>query len=102
MLARMKESIAKKELGPPEMGSMSYMMSKGQYLNDGSPHWHPHLMFYMPGEMNDSVWGANLPRALPSSAGAQDLPGGGRMPWTIFFVPVPRWSDGTPAEAHPG
>jgi hypothetical protein len=102
MLARMKESIAKKEFGPPEMGSMSYMMSKAQYLNDGSPHWHPHLMFYMPGEMNDSAWGANLPAGSAVFGGGQDLPGGGRMPWTIFFVPVPRWSDGTPAEAHPG
>src|SRR5580698_8837535 len=35
ILARMKESIAKKEFGPPEIGSMSYMMSPSQYLNDG-------------------------------------------------------------------
>ncbi len=26
------------------------------------------------------------------------MPGGGRMPWTLFFVPVPKWSDGTPAD----
>ena len=102
ILARMKESIARKEFGPPEIGSMSYMMSKSQYLNDSSPHWHPHLMFYMPGEMNGSVWGANLPAGSAVFGGGEDLPGGGRMPWTIFFVPVPRWSDGTPAEGHHG
>jgi hypothetical protein len=102
ILARMKESIAKKEFGLPEIGSMSYMMSKSQYLNDGSPHWHPHLMFYMPGEMNASVWGANLPAGSAVFGGGEDLPGGGRMPWTLFFVPVPSWSDGTPAEAHHG
>ena len=102
ILARMKESIARKEFGPPEIGSMSYMMSKSQYLNDKSPHWHPHLMFYMPGEMDALVWGANVPAASAVFGGGEDLPGGGRMPWTIFFVPVPRWSDGTPAEGHRG
>jgi hypothetical protein len=102
ILARMKESIAKKEFGPPEIGSMSYMMSRSQYLNDGSPHWHPHLMFYMPGEMNGSVWGANLAAGSAVFGGGEDMPGGGRMPWTLFFVPVPSWSDGTPAEGHHG
>ncbi|HEY8091595.1 MAG TPA: hypothetical protein VIF09_27205 [Polyangiaceae bacterium] len=100
ILARMKESIAKKEFAPPEIGSMSYMMSKSQYLNDDSGHWHPHLMFSMPGEMNGSVWGANLPAGSAVFGGGEELPGGGRMPWTLFFVPVPTWSDGTPAGAH--
>jgi hypothetical protein len=100
ILARMKASIAKKEFAPPEIGSMSYMMSKSQYLQDGSPHWHPHLMFYMPGEMNPGEWGANLPAGSAVYGGGEDLPGGGRMPWTLFFVPVPLWSDGTPSEAH--
>jgi hypothetical protein len=101
ILARMKHAIAKKELLPPEIGSMSYMMSKQQYLNDGVVHWHPHLMFYVPGDTNPAAWGANLPSS-PVFGGGQDLPGGGRMPWTIFFVPISRWSDGTPADEHPG
>ena len=100
ILARMKESIAKKEFAPPEIGAMSYMMSKAQYLSDGGVHWHPHLMFYMPGEMNPSAWGANLPTGSAVYGGGEDLPGGGRMPSTIFFVPVPYWSDGSPAENH--
>ena len=100
ILERTKAAIAKKELGPPEMGAMSYMMSKQQYLNDGDGHWHPHLMFYMPGDMNASAWGANLPSGSAVYGGGEDLPGGGRLPSTIFFVPVPAWSDGTPAEAH--
>jgi hypothetical protein len=97
ILARMKESIAKKEFTGPEIGAMSYMLSKDQYLNDHDGHWHPHLMFYMPGEMNPSVWGADLPSGSIVYGGGRDLPGGGRLPWTIFFVPVPKWSDGTPA-----
>jgi hypothetical protein len=100
ILARMKASIANKEFGPPEIGSMSYMMSKSQYLQDDHPHWHPHLMFYMPGEMDGAVWGANLPAGSAVYGGGEDMPGGGRMPWTIFFVPVAKWSDGTFAE-HP-
>ncbi len=101
ILARVKDAIAKKELGPPEIGSMSYMMSKQQYLNDRDVHWHPHLMFYVPGETNAAAWGANLPSS-PVFGGGQDLPGGGRMPWTLFYVPLSRWSDGSPADEHPG
>jgi hypothetical protein len=100
ILSRMKESIAKHEFGPPEIGAMSYMMSKDQYLGDDNPHWHPHLMFYMPGEMNGSAWGANLASGSVIFGGGADLPGGGRMPWTLFFVPLSKWSDGTPADAH--
>lgn len=100
ILARMKDAIAKKEFGPPEVGAMSYMMSKQQHLGDRNGHWRPHLMFYVPGETNPAAWGANLPSS-PVFGGGQDLPGGGRMPFTIFFVPVSRWSDGTPAEEHP-
>jgi hypothetical protein len=101
ILARVKESIAKKEFGPPEIGSMSYMLSKGQVLSDTEPiHWHPHLMFYMPGEMNPSVWGSNLKSGTAVYGGGQDLPGGGRLPWVIFFVPVQRWSDGSYDQPH--
>ena len=101
ILARMKDAVAKKELGPPEIGAMSYMMSKQQYLGDQNGHWHPHLMFYVPGDTNAAAWGANLPSS-PVFGGGQDLPGGGRMPWTLFFVPIPQWSDGTPATEHEG
>jgi hypothetical protein len=100
IIARVKESIAKGELRGPEIGSMSYMMSPQQYLNDGGQHWHPHLMFYMPGEMNPEVWGSNLPTGSAVFGGGQDMPGGGRMPWTIFVVPVPKWSNGEPVHEH--
>jgi len=101
ILAHMKEAVAQKQFGPPEIGSMSYMMSRQQYLNDRYAHWHPHLMFYVPGDTNPSAWGANL-KGSPVLGGGQDLPGGGRMPWTIFFVPISRWSDGTLAESPGG
>jgi hypothetical protein len=101
ILARLKQLTAEKAFPAPDIGSMSYMLSKQQYLSDAGKHWHPHLMFYVPGDMDASVWGANLPGSSPVYGGGTDLPGGGRLPWTLFLVPVPKWSDGTPYEEHP-
>ncbi len=101
ILARLRDLMAQKAFPAPEIGSMSYMMSKRQYLNSDG-HWRPHLMFYVPGDMDAAVWGANLPGGSAVYGGGEELPGGGRLPWTLFFVPVPAWSDGTPAEPHHG
>lgn len=76
----------------PEIGAMTFMMSKLGYLGDG-PHgpWHPHLMFYM-SPMPTADWGAGLAGTgvFASEAGVD--------PYTIFYVPVSVWSDGTPDE----
>ena len=69
---------------------MCYMMSKQQYLNDDVMNWHPHLMFYVPGEAAIS-WGANL----PGSPVMADNDPEERV--TVFLVWVGKWSDGTPA-----
>jgi hypothetical protein len=98
MVARLKELVAQKAFPAPEIGAMSYMMSKHQHLSDAAGHWHPHLMFYVPGDMGPSVWGANLPGESPVYKDSEGvLPGGGYLPWTLFFVPVAKWSDGTSA-----
>ena len=101
ILARMTAAVARKELGPPEAGALSYMMSKDQYLNDKDTHWHPHVMLYLPSTVDDQAIGANLPGS-PVLGGQPELPGGGRMPATVFFVPVGRWSDGSDAPGHAG
>jgi len=88
---RIKEAVAKKVFGAPEEGSMCYMLSKQGYLNDGAGHWHPHLMFFQP-TTDAAKWGANLKDAPVFSAQ------GDTEPVTTFFVPVPRWSDGTMEE----
>lgn len=72
-----------------EPGSMSYMMSKEQYLNDEAINWHPHLMWFVPGD-DEKAWGANLDGS-PVIAG-KDVDA--RV--TIFMVIVSKWSDGTP------
>lgn len=89
MFADIKAAFDRKELPAPELGSMCYMMSKQGHLNDHDGHWHPHLMFFVP-PTDLASWGANLPGS--PVMGAKDPVG--RL--TIFFVPVRRWSDGTP------
>jgi hypothetical protein len=94
--AKLKTILAAKTF-TPEAGSMAYMMSKQQYLSDGdNPAWHSHVMFYLPGTIDSPVLGANL-KASPILGGASQVPGLGTMPYSVYFVPVAMWSDGTPA-----
>jgi hypothetical protein len=98
MAAKSKEEIARalksawdsNQLPTLEPNAMCYMMSKDQYLQDDGGHWHPHMMWYVPGDAEKS-WGANL-AGVPALSGyvPQD-----RM--TVFLVLVNHWSDGTPA-----
>jgi hypothetical protein len=92
----LKAAYEKKELPPLELGAMSYMMSRDQYLTDhGDHHWMAHLMFYTP-LMDGAVWGADLPKSPvmlnPQFSGAPE-------PIDVFMVPIDRWSDGTAAPA---
>jgi hypothetical protein len=81
-------ALDKKELPAVEPGAMCYMTSKQQYLSDRDMSWHPHLMFFVPGDAAKS-WGANLPG---SPIMAADDP---EERVTIFLVWVGKWSDGT-------
>jgi hypothetical protein len=74
----------------PAQGAMGYMMSKEGHLSDLDGHWHPHLMFFEP-HTAVSAWGANLP--------GSPLFGheGGPHEATVLYVPLGKWSDGTPA-----
>jgi hypothetical protein len=83
-------ALDKKELPALEPGAMCYMLSKQQYLDDQGKNWHPHLMFFVPGDAAKS-WGGNLPGS-PVIA-ANDL----EERATILMVWVGKWSDGTPA-----
>jgi hypothetical protein len=95
MLARTKSAVAAQEIPAPEVGSMVYMMSKRGYLGDvvGGP-WHPHLMFLLP-RTAGNAWGADL-QGSPIFSDSTRL-----EPVTVFFVPVGRWSDGTPRSEAP-
>jgi hypothetical protein len=81
-------ALDKKELPALEPGAMAYMTSKQQYLNDRGTSWHPHLMFFAPGDAAKS-WGGNLPGSPIIAINDPEE----RV--TIFLVVVAKWSDGT-------
>ena len=87
--AAMASALDRKELPQLAPGTMVYMMSKEQYLNDGGKNWHPHVMFYVSGDAEKS-WGANLPGSPVMSVYDPEQ----RV--TTFFVLADKWSDGTP------
>jgi hypothetical protein len=82
-------AFAMKVLPPLEPGSMCYMMSKQQYLNDQDKNWHPHLMFFVSGDASAS-WGANQPGS--PLMGMNDP----EERVTIIMMVADHWSDGSP------
>jgi hypothetical protein len=90
--ARILDSIAAAvesgELPTAEVGSMSYMFSKGTYLNSSAGRWLPHLMFYI-SEIDPKSWGAGLPESPVFGFHHPE------EHLTVFVVPVSKWSDGT-------
>lgn len=91
MLDRTKSAPGADTSPAPAPGAMSFMMSKQGYLGDDAGHWHPHLMFYV-ARTDGNAWGADLDGS-PVFAAQAPL-----RPITTFFVAVPMWSDGTPAD----
>jgi hypothetical protein len=69
------------------------MMSKNGYLGDeaGGP-WLPHVMFFIP-HGTAAAWGAGLEG---SPVIGQE---GSEIESTVLYIPVRRWSDGSPAPA---
>jgi hypothetical protein len=90
---RTRAAMAAGKIPAPATGSMNLMMSKLGYLGD-IPHgpWHPHVMFYMPPQIQTSDWGADLPGMRVASTAA------GIDPYTMFYVLLATWSDGSPDE----
>ncbi len=87
MIARTKAELAAGTYPLPEPGAIAFMMSKDQHLGQNGTHWHPHLMFFL-AHGKDDDWGAN--RAGSPVISSHD------DPLTTYFVPVGKWSDGTP------
>lgn len=88
MAARTKAAFAAHQVAPAP-GSVAYMLSKHQYINDAAPTWHPHVMFFVPAT-DGTAWGANAQDG-PLYSTTSDT-----EPVTTYFLVVPRWSDGTP------
>jgi hypothetical protein len=90
------DGFAKAELPTPEPGAMTYMLSKQGYLNarDKGP-WLPHVMFFVP-KIDPKTLGADLGDDVPFNAGEDKIGN-----FTVIFVPVGKWSDGTPSDGTP-
>jgi hypothetical protein len=81
---------------PPEPASLSFMLSKQGYLGDAAGGtWYPHVMFFVPhGETASWAAGLKASPVIGVEAGPLDP--------TVLFVPVLRWSDGSPAPSPQG
>jgi len=86
-------ALDKNEVPALEPGAMAYMMSKQQYLNDRGKSWHPHVMFYSPGDMT-KTWAADDPNSPAMVANDPQE----RV--TVLFVLADKWSDGTAAPTN--
>ena len=96
MMERTRDELAAKKFLLPEAGAMSYMLSKHSHLHDADGHWHPHVMLYF-AKVDAATWGANLEGSPILADTAPVFSEKGRAePLTTFFIPVTRWSDGTP------
>ena len=89
VLAATTSALDNKELPGLAPGAMCYMMAKQQYLSDDDMSWHPHLMFFVSGDVGKS-WGAGLPGSpVIAASDPQERA-------TVFMVVTRTWSDGTP------
>jgi hypothetical protein len=90
IIERTRREVAAHTYRLPELGAMAFMLSRQSYLGEKNGHWHPHLMLFMQ-RIDPASWGANLEGSPVFVAQGVDP-----EPVTTYFVPVQKWSDGTP------
>ncbi|MEO7455931.1 MAG: hypothetical protein ABIY52_06695 [Gemmatimonadaceae bacterium] len=90
-VARSQRDYAAHKIPSPAAGAMTYMLSKQQYLQDVNPAAAPHLMFYFDKAMPPTMWGADAKMSVVIA----DADPHARI--LTLFIPVRKWSDGTPA-----
>jgi hypothetical protein len=95
MIEKERKAVAARQFTDPEAGSLSFMLSKQGNLGDQADGpWFPHVMFFVKhGET--AAWAAGL--ADSPILGKDGLPSEA----TVLFIPVRRWSDGSPALPSP-
>jgi hypothetical protein len=91
LMRRARAAFADRTFTAPEAGSVSFMLSKDGYLSDqaGGP-WLPHVMLFVP-HGQAAIWGAGLDGSPVVGQEGSDIES------TVLFIPVRRWSDGSPA-----
>jgi hypothetical protein len=91
MIEKAHAAFASHQFTAPEAGSFSFMLSKQGYVSDAAAGpWLPHVMLFVP-HGQAAAWGAGLDASpILGSDGTPVEP-------TVLFIPVSRWSDGSPA-----
>jgi hypothetical protein len=91
LIERTRAAVGDHSFTTPEPGAFSFMLSKEGYVSDeaGGP-WLPHIMLFIP-HGQAAAWGAGMDGS--PILGKE----GSEIESTVLFVPVRRWSDGTPA-----
>jgi len=91
MIEKARAALAAHQFTDPEAGSLSFMLSKQGNLGDqANGPWLPHVMFFVKNGQT-AVWAAGL---ADSPILGKD---GHASEQTVLFIPVRRWSDGSPA-----
>jgi len=96
MIEKERQAVAAHQFTEPDAGSFSFMLSKQGNLGDqaAAGPWLPHVMFFVKhGET--AAWAAGLEGS--PILGKDSLP----SEQTVLFIPVRRWSDGSPAPPPP-
>jgi hypothetical protein len=90
LIEKARSAFASHDFIAPETGSFSFMLSKDGYVSDeAAGPWLPHVMFFVP-HGQTAAWGAGLEGSpVFGSDGRSFEP-------TVLFIPVRRWSDGSP------
>ena len=91
--ARIERAYANRELSPPASGSMAYMLSPSQVLNESGSHGLPHLMFFYDKTQPASTWGAGDAGSPVLNDAAADA----HAPFLTLFILVRQWSNGASA-----
>ena len=95
LIDKTKAAFAGRAFKAPEPGAFSFMLSKDAYVNDdASGPWLPHVMFFLPHGQAEN-WGANKEGSPIIGQEASAIES------TVLFIPVRRWSDGSPAPPPP-
>lgn len=90
IVAKTKVAFASHRFGQPAPASFAFMLSKRGYLNNVHGPWLPHVMPFIP-YGQEAQWGAGLPGSpILDTVGSPYEP-------TTLYIPVRRWSDGSPA-----
>jgi hypothetical protein len=91
LIEKTRAAVADHTFVSPEPGAFSFMLSKEGYINDDAAGpWLPHVMLFVP-HGQAAAWGADLEG---SPILGRD---GSEIESTVLFIPVRRWSDGSPA-----